>query len=488
MTKSAKLLSVAALLAVGIVTTLAIVMIGDSDSNGSGPTADQSASAAQLSAKSGPYRSRPDLEPPPMKIIKDTAEASNQKLFIGSKVSGAIIYDANGEPIWFRPARAINFRKQTYRGKPVITWFEGPSGKTNTRKNTYMIANRNYKIIKRVYPGPGFSADSHEFRLTKRGTAFVTIYDTKFVNGRAVSDSIAQEIDVRTGRVVWQWRSLDHVPISDSFVSKFRKPGNPFDYFHINSIVGTSDGNILISGRGPNAVYKVSRRTGRIIWQLGGKRSDFKMGKRAAFHQQHDAQMISKNKISIFDNSTSPTVSKKWAKQSRGLVLKLNFKKKKAVVAQEFFNPAKPLATQQGNMQKLKNGNYLVGWGGVPLLSEHAANGKVVFDAELLGIRAFYRAYRDSWSGRAPGKVAVAAFSSGSDQTNAFASWNGDTRVREWRIMAGGSRKSLSNVGTYKRDGFETRMEVPGSRNYVKVIGLSKGGKSIGSSRVVKVR
>ena len=47
----------------------------------------------------------------------------------------------------------------------------------------------------------------------------------------------------------------------------------PWDYFHINSADVDSDGNILISARHTSAVYKLSKRTGKIIWRLGGRRA-----------------------------------------------------------------------------------------------------------------------------------------------------------------------------------------------------------------------
>lgn len=262
----------------------------------------ENASAAETGAETsarGPFRTRPGLDPPSILIKRDTPRAANSKIFVGSKVSGNAIFSASGDLVFFRPGRTMDFRVQRYRGRPVLTWFQAPSPGTGLKRNTYMIADRSYRVIKRVFPGRGLSADSHEFRLTPRGTAFVTSYkserrDLSVVGmGRnsPVSDSIAQEIDIRTGRVLWEWRSLDHVPIRDTYAEMLRRPGAPFDYFHINSITDAPDGNILITGRSTNAVYKVSRKTGRVIWTLGGKRSDFRMGDGVFFSSQHNAEL-----------------------------------------------------------------------------------------------------------------------------------------------------------------------------------------------------
>ncbi|MGB0119404.1 MAG: arylsulfotransferase family protein [Solirubrobacterales bacterium] len=475
------------------VLAIATALLVTGSGSGSGATGEAGASEATVSAK-GPYVTQPRLDPPKMVVKKNTSRASREKIFVGSKVSGAAIYSSKGDPIWFLPSRSMDFRTQKYRGRPVLTWFQAPSPGNNLKRNTYMIANRSYKIIKRVYPGNGYSADSHEFRLTNRGTAFVTSYATRYANlssvglgtNAAVNDSIAQEIDIRTGRVLWQWNSLSHVPIRDTYAEKPRHPGNPFDYFHINSVIDTPDGNIMISGRSTNAIYKVSRRTGKIIWTLGGKSSDFRMGNGAYFSSQHDAEPHGRNQISLFDNGDSPVISKPVRSQSRGLVLKLNYKKKTARVHREFFNPAKPLASQQANVQKLRSGKYFVGWGGVPLISEHAAGGKVLFDAELKGINSFYRAYRGKWNGKPKTKVSLVARRADGGRTRFWASWNGDSKVTKWRVLTGRSKNSLKKARVRKRDGFETTSTVPGNKPWVKVVGLDAKNRKVGSSRVVR--
>ena len=77
-----------------------------------------------------------------------------------------------------------------------------------------------------------------------------------------------------SARVVFEWRSLDHVAPGEAY----SRIGRPFDCFHINSIEVLPDGDYLISARNTWAVYKVSRDTGKVVWRLNGKQSDFAMG------------------------------------------------------------------------------------------------------------------------------------------------------------------------------------------------------------------
>lgn len=441
------------------------------------------------------FTTRPNLRPPVLDINRNQQSTTAQPLFIASKVAGNAIYLPNGEPVWFRPGITMDLRPQKWRGKPVLTWIEVPTTGSGLSRTTYMIANRKYKVIRKLTPGNGYPADTHEFRVTPRGTAYVTSYRTRTRDLRKVgqpkrgrvSDSIAQEIDLKTGRVLWEWHSLDHVPVTETYAEHPRRPGNPFDYFHINTVTDTPDGNVLISGRSTNAVYKVSRRTGRVLWRLGGKRSYFKMGPGTAFSWQHDSQLLKGNRVSIYDNSDSPVTSKPWSEQSSGIVLKLNYKKKKATLVKRLTNPAKPLASTQGNLQTFGNGNHLVGWGGAPLVSEYTADGQLVFDARIKGVSSFYRAYRGGWQGRPGGRPVLAAKLTGNpNQTRFWVSHNGDSATRNWQVLAGPAKNRLSPVATRARDGFETVTAAPTDAAFIQVKGLDAKGRATGISKVIR--
>jgi len=461
-----------------------------------GPRVKRTGNSPLFPAGPAQFRSRPDLLPPTLDVRRSLPGAGSDPIFVGAKSRGSAIYDPTGDPIWFRPGRSTDFRTQTYRGKPVLTWFESPTEGSGLNRNSYTIANQAYRVIKRFVPGNGYAADSHEFRLTPRNTAYITSYrsvrrDLRYLglsrNGR-VSDSIAQEIDLKTGRVIWEWHSLDHVPIRQSYANGPKVPGHPYDYFHINSIIDTPDGNVMISGRSANAIYKVSRSTGRVIWTLGGKTSDFELGPGALFSWQHDAQPLPGNRVSLFDNADSPVADAPWADQSRGLVLQLDNRAGTATVANEFTHPQKPIAPTQANVQSLASGNFLVGWGQIPWITEYSPDGEILFDATVRDTGSFYRAYRLPWSGRPNTSVDIHAEPIDSRSVRVWASWNGDTSVRTWRVQAGPSGDSLSAVGEFPRNGFETAMTAPTDQDFVKVQGLGADGRVIGGSAAVKVR
>jgi hypothetical protein len=58
-----------------------------------------------------------------------------------------------------------------------------------------------------------------------------------------------QEIDISTGKVLFQWNSADHVPYRDSHNPLPGSATLRWDWFHINAVHLDTDGNLLISSR-----------------------------------------------------------------------------------------------------------------------------------------------------------------------------------------------------------------------------------------------
>ena len=136
-----------------------------------------------------------------------------------------------------------------------------------------------------------------------------------------VLDSLIQEVDIRTGLVVWEWHGLGHIPLGDSYATTATSSTD--DVYHLNSIEMLSGGRLLVSARDTSAVYEIDQATGRIAWTLGGKASSFRLGPGARFYFQHDAQMLPGNRVSLFDDESGPPNE---ARSSRGLILALDLR------------------------------------------------------------------------------------------------------------------------------------------------------------------
>src|SRR5215216_4228692 len=324
------------------------------------------------------FRSRPDLSPAAVQVTRSAPGTAPGYIFValkeGAGEHGPMIVDDLGQLVWYSKYRsARDFKVQRYKGRPVLTWWEGKVT-AGHGVGEYVIFDASYRETGRVRAGNGYQGDLHEFLITPQGTALLTAYnpvpaDLSALGGPkygAVWDGIAQEVNIEPGEVIFEWHSLEHVGIDESYLDPPSDPRHSYDYFHINSIDVDHDGNLLISARNTWSVYKVERKSGEVLWRLGGKKSDFDMGPGAQSAFQHDARRQSDGTITIFDNGAHPKVHE----QSRAVVLELDMDEMRATLLREYTFPEKLLATSQGNAQVLPNANVFVGWGSQPLISE----------------------------------------------------------------------------------------------------------------------
>jgi hypothetical protein len=417
-----------------------------------------------------------------------TAGAASGRIFLAP--GGPMIADNNGDAIWFHPVsnkNVANFRAQIYASNPVLTWWEGKVGKGYALSGQLVIADTTYKEVRRISAGNGYQADLHEFQITPRDTAYLTAYhevqaDLTSVGGPAngsLLDSILQEVDIASGQVLFEWHSVGNVGLDESHAA-FTK-GQPFDYFHINSIDLDTDGNLLVSARNTWAVYKISRSSGAVIWRMGGKKSSFAMATGTTFAWQHDARRQADGTITLFDDGAAPKVEP----QSRGLVLNVDEGLMAVTLRQAYTHSGSTIsASSQGNLQILPNGDVMVGWGSEPYFTEFNANGDQVLDGKFAGTFQSYRAFRLPWMGQPDDKPSVATAKAAGGAT-VYASWNGATEVSRWEALGGSSPTSLKAVASAPRSGFETTIKIGVQPAYVAARALDASGTVLGTSAVI---
>jgi hypothetical protein len=86
-----------------------------------------------------------------------------------------------------------------------------------------------------------------------------------------------QEIDIRTGKVLFPWNAAGHVPCTDSEQPRPAPAATAWNWFSINAVHRDGHGDLLYTARYAWAVDKVSPRTGKITWAPGGKHSTFRL-------------------------------------------------------------------------------------------------------------------------------------------------------------------------------------------------------------------
>jgi Arylsulfotransferase (ASST) len=452
------------------------------------------------------YVSRPDLTPPKVTLSHVAPGHQLQYMFLaiansGPGQGGAMIMDTAGDLVWFSPDTnrqdsKMDFQRQILNGKPVLTWFEGRVVAGGYGLGVAKIADTSYQITHTLHAHNGQQVDEHEFNISPQGTALISAfnkqpYDLSKLGGPKkgwLLSGIAQEIDIATGELLFEWDSLDHVGFDETNLPVEGGHGTksmPYDYFHINTIEDAGDGDLLIGARNTWCMYKVSRKTGEIVWRLGGKKTDFTMAPGSQFYWQHDTRLHDRTTLTVFDDGYDGVLPKN-EKQSRALILNVDYDKLLVTLRKEFIHPGTLILSKaMGNAQMLPGGGMFVGWGTNPYFSEFDAKGKLVLDGQMLKGDPTYRAFIGDWVGNPAELPAVAARHRSSGAT-VYASWNGATEVASWNVLAGRTHSSLTAVNSAPRKGFETAIAVPNKGPYFAVEPRDAKGRALSRSRPVK--
>lgn len=419
----------------------------------------------------------------------------------GQYETGAGIFRDNGQLVWWHPAqgdRVANLTMVHFRGQPYLALWAGHAVADGLlHRGTVTLYDEHYKkagVITVGGPFPPGWVDSHEFKVTPQGDALIGFDDPVRlkIHGywTTVLDYVVQKLalvkgpgGIHTGRVLFQWRSLSEVPVSQSY---WPDPGQGgiWDYFHGNSIAQDTDGNLVISARNTWGIYKVSVKTGRIMWQVGSK-SGHHLPYRWCY--QHDAVPLGQNRYGLFDDGGGyyGCLPGSGEHSARGLIVSINPRMRPATVrlvrAYAHRPPIESLCC--GGMQGLADGDVLIGWGQTPVISEYGPDGRIRMDVSLS--RWSYRAFRFPWTGQPLTRPAVTGRREGG-QTRVWVSWNGATNVVAWQVLAGSTADHLGPIrGPMPATGFETEIALPHGYRYVAVRALGPGSHVLAASQAV---
>jgi hypothetical protein len=454
------------------------------------------AGRSALSDTTQSFHSAPRLHPPILTVTADPDRRSGD-IFLApfnSPQLGPMIVGPQGRLVWFHPVsggEAMNLQVQRYRGEPVLTWWQGPlsvAHGTIYGLGEDVVVNRSYRTLAVLHGGDGYTPDLHEFQITPQGTALLDEYVPVHRNltrlggtsNGTVLDCVIQELDIRTGQVLWEWHSLGHVPPTWSYWGAPRSPNIWWDYFHINSIQQLAGGNLLISSRNTWGVYEIDRRSGRVVWTLGGKHSSFAIGPGANFEWQHDARMHPDGVLSVFDDAGFPQEES----QASAKFVRLDMRTMTARLVARYTHSPPLLASLAGDSELLPNHDVFVGWGSAPEFSEYAPGGRQIFNGVFPAGVGTYRALRFRWIAHPSTRPAIAAVPGPAGALTVYASWNGATQVVRWQVLGGSGPGALQAIGqSVARAGFETAIRLSRRPRYLAVRALGPGGRALGTSR-----
>jgi hypothetical protein len=441
------------------------------------------------------FHSEPNLHPPVVSVTTDP-DTSSGDIFLAPFSTqgrfGLMILNPKGQLVWYDSVAPVedDLEVQSYHGRPVLTWWQATkSGAKNKRED--VIANLSYRVLAVVRAGK-YTTDDHDFVIGPNNTAWLMVTRNLTANltrvggpsRGIVQDFLVQEVDIATGKVLWQWDAYRHIPLNASYSPPSK---GVYDAYHLNSIQLLPGRKLLVSSRNAWSVYEISTKTGHIVWTLGGKYNQFKRGPGTKFEWQHTARLAGST-LTLFDDADIPGAQEE--PQSSAKVIRLNYRKRTARLIHAYDHSPPLLAGSKGNAQTLPNGNLFVGWGVEPDFSEYTPAGRQIFNGTFaLGVQS-YRAFRFRWSGQpaTPPDMALTAGSGGS--TNVWASWNGATNVASWRVRSGSSsRGPWTKLKTAPRSNFETQIPITGAAGtYVEVQALNSHRAVLGTSSAQPIR
>jgi hypothetical protein len=307
-----------------------------------------------------------------------------------------VIFDPYGTPVFYKKQFLQNNDLKMQR-PGVISYFVGYPD------YQHIVLDSKYELVISHTAQNGYPiADHHDFVYTEENHAFLMIYDPQLVGMDTVVPGghpeatviglVIQELD-EDKNVVFQWRSWDHFLITDATEHE-SLTDSTIDYVHGNSIELVGDTAMIISNRNMCEITKIDRRTGDIIWRLGGKNNMFTIiDDTLGFSYQHDARLISNGNLTIFDNGSFHPVEPPF---SSVLEYELDETEMTATKVRRLRNDPDIFGIIMGNAQESEDGRTIVGWGsGVPGITEFLDDGTKAMEVY---IDAFsYRAFRFDW-------------------------------------------------------------------------------------------
>ena len=193
------------------------------------------------------------------------------------------------------------------------------------------------------------------------------------------------------GVIQFRWDAWDHYNVADWVDTTPAHP--PINVDHPNSLDFDLDGNYIASFPNLDAIVKVNAQTGAIMWQLGGRRNQFTFrdDPLGSFSGQYSAHVLPNGHLLIYDNGL-----RRRPRIPRAVEYALDIPHRVATLVWEYSPEPALSANALGSVQRLSNGNTLVGFGSAGQIEEVDPRGKTVAKATFAyNLRpAFYHATR----------------------------------------------------------------------------------------------
>ncbi len=322
-----------------------------------------------------------------------------------------MILDNAGTPVFYqptRPTRGFNFGRNPDGTLYYFQLLENGIDNSGFAINgVYRILDEEGNLLREVHTQNGLTNTApHEFYQRENGNIFLLSHDVRILNmtrygghpEAIVVGLIIQEIDPQN-QVIWEWASWGKLAMTDVVSDEFlqAEPPSAVAVVHGNGMTLDANGDIILSARVLDELIKINYETGDILWRMGGsisKQNQFTFinDPYFGFSGQHHPHILPNGNLLLFDNGNFREGDNRI---SRVVEYELDEANKTATLVWSYtdgrFTPT------MGSVQRLDNGNTLIGWGsttGLPNITEVNPDGEVVFSLNFPDGQFTYRAYR----------------------------------------------------------------------------------------------
>lgn len=319
-----------------------------------------------------------------------------------------LLIDNEGEIVYQEPiGRVFNFGRASNGLRYYFDFSDNGPGRGASNNGVYRMIDDEGNTVREYTVQGDYPTQSHEFLYLDNGHVMllsqplVTVDLTEFGGSSEalVSEAVIQEQD-DDGNVVWEWRSWEHVEYNDTrnHDELTREAPEAVSYMHVNAFTIDTDGNIILSARRFDELIKIDYETGEILWRMGGEGSrnnefNFIDDPFAGFTGQHHVQVLENGNILLFDNGNADEDH-----PARAVEYEIDEENRTATLVWSFEDVRGRSTGAMGSVQRLENGNTLIGWGTASpegaSLNEVTADGEIVFALSLPSDLVAYRVYR----------------------------------------------------------------------------------------------
>ena len=354
--------------------------------------------------------------PPDFPAFTETRSAATSAWYVmtptlslgGARSHYIVIFDGNGVPVWWYRARRVPIDAKILPGPdgPAFAFATFP---VDTPE--YQLRTLDGKLVRKVV-SPDGRIDDHDLQLAANGDYVAIVYqpkagvDLSAWGGPADATVLEAEVEEISpdGKLVWSWTTDGRVGVAATgerwIPGLLEKPVSvpgadgtqltTYDFFHPNAV--SLDGNtVLFSVRHTDAVYAIDKTTGEILWQLGGAPSPQRLTVvgdpygQMPFGGQHDVRIQPDGTVSVFDDGTY------LDRPPRAVRYRIDPVAHTATLVESISDPAIANSVCCGSARRMADGDWLISWGGDPVVGEYRPDGAPVFTIDF-GSLFSYRA------------------------------------------------------------------------------------------------